>query len=445
MQIILANFSMKTWTGSELFVRDLALALQARGHSIVVFSPVLGALAHDLSMRCIACVSDLSMVAEAPDVIIGNSRDETVMCLAHFPQVPAISVCHDRTAFQGMPPKFQRIHQYVAVDENCAERLVFQHGIERSRVEMIFNGVDLQRFQPRAQLPSRPSRALYFSNYANDAAPGTQAIASACHAMGVTLELAGLTANKEERFAERRLPQYDLVFAKARCAMEALAVGCAVIVLNEVSGINGMAGMVTPANMEHWRRWNFGRRLMQIPTTVESVKRAIADYDKDNALQCQAWAREHLSLECTVNAFEALAQRVVRDHRELPRIDPEIEWREFTHHFTEHFLAPTDQQTASQLGEALAVNQDLQKAVMTQEQCNAALRDQSQALERQLNEQLHSMRSRLEDAHRRFSIVQEEARNASLHSTALESSLSWRLTRPLRWFGNLLGKPWNGT
>ena len=42
MNILLANFQMKSWTGSELFVRDLALALHARGHSIIVFAPVCG-------------------------------------------------------------------------------------------------------------------------------------------------------------------------------------------------------------------------------------------------------------------------------------------------------------------------------------------------------------------------------------------------------------------
>ncbi len=53
---------------------------------------------------------------------------------------------------------------------------------------------------------------------------------------------------------EENLHRYDLVFAKARCAMEAMAVGCSVVVLEA----QGMAGMVTSANVAEWRLWNFG-------------------------------------------------------------------------------------------------------------------------------------------------------------------------------------------
>ncbi len=55
---------------------------------------------------------------------------------------------------------------------------------------------------------------------------------------------------------ERILPRYDLVFAKGRCALEAMAAGCAVIVCDAV----GLGEMVTHGSVEEMRRWNFGAR-----------------------------------------------------------------------------------------------------------------------------------------------------------------------------------------
>lgn len=49
---------------------------------------------------------------------------------------------------------------------------------------------------------------------------------------------------------------YDLVFAKARCALEAMAVGCAVVLCD----VGGLGPLVTRAQVQHLRRWNFGRR-----------------------------------------------------------------------------------------------------------------------------------------------------------------------------------------
>src|SRR5919198_1801933 len=97
---------------------------------------------------------------------------------------------------------------------------------------------------------------------------------------------------------EELLPGYDLVFAKARAAIEAIAVGCAVVVVDE----HGLAGMATYADLPEWRRWNLGRRLLT-PHDVDAICSTIDRYDPDDAARCRDFARAHWSLEGMVDAL----------------------------------------------------------------------------------------------------------------------------------------------
>ena len=78
---------------------------------------------------------------------------------------------------------------------------------------------------------------------------------------------------------ENRLGDYDLVFASARMALEAAAMGCAVIVCDD----RGFAGMLSSRNLSSWRPMNFGVGILTLPETPENLHRAIAEYDAADA------------------------------------------------------------------------------------------------------------------------------------------------------------------
>ena len=92
------------------------------------------------------------------------------------------------------------------------------------RVALLPNFVDTARFLPRAPLPQRPRRALLFSNYANEESH-LPAVRAACVAAGLELDVAGAGVGNVIDEPERVLGSYDIVFAKAKAAIEAMAVG----------------------------------------------------------------------------------------------------------------------------------------------------------------------------------------------------------------------------
>ena len=137
-----------------------------------------------------------------------------------------------------------------------------------------FNAVDLDRFPLRAALPEHPARALIFSNNASDD-NYVPAIREACAGFGVALDVVGKNSDHPVDRPETILAGYDLVFGKARCALEALATGTAVIVCDA----GGLAALVSSDNLEKLRRKNFGRRSLEHPVTVDAVADQIRSTD----------------------------------------------------------------------------------------------------------------------------------------------------------------------
>ncbi len=308
VRVLITNLCLARRTGTELYVRDLAVTLCRRGHMPVVYSPQLGPLARELQESGIPVVDRLDQVAVRPDVVHGHHRLETMAALLHFPQVAGIFVCHDASAWHDAPPKFPRIRRYVAVDMACQERLVAQHGLPSDEVQLLQNAFDLHRFRPRRPLPVRPERALLVSNSVDYA--DLTAILRACRQQRVHLDVIGRRLAGTSASLDRLLPQYDLVFAKGRCAWEALASGAAVI----PSDKGGMGELVTLAQLDQMQALNFGRRLLLRRPTVANVAREIGRYDAEDAMRVSRQVRQSGSLDQLVDRLLHLYQAVVEEN-----------------------------------------------------------------------------------------------------------------------------------
>ncbi|MEP6733457.1 MAG: glycosyltransferase family 4 protein, partial [bacterium] len=164
LRVLITNHALASRTGTETYVRDLAAALLARGHTPIVYSPLLGELAREIRATTVAVTNDLSTIAEPPDIIHGHHSTVTLAALLAFPGVPAVGFCHSWVNWVEAPLRFPRVLRYVAVDQTCRDRLCLEHGIPPERVHVCLNSVDLGRFRAGPPRAERPRRALVFSN-----------------------------------------------------------------------------------------------------------------------------------------------------------------------------------------------------------------------------------------------------------------------------------------
>jgi hypothetical protein len=308
MRVLITNYALAHRTGSELYVRDVAVSLLRRGHTPIAYSTKLGTIASDLRRATIPVVEDLAAISVAPEIIHGQHHVETMSALLHFANVPAIYFCHGWLAWEEAPPRFPRILRYVAVDNTCRDRLIYEQGIPEQQVRVIRNFVDLNQFTTRGPLPSKPQRALIFGNEVAEGYIAT--VRRACHRAGMMLDVVGSSTGTATDEPASVLRKYDVVFAKARCALEAMTVGAAVI----VSDSPGMAEMVTTQNLDQLRLLNFGTRALQEVVTTEAVVRELARYDAADAAEVSRRLRASSGLEAAVDQIISLYEEVIDEY-----------------------------------------------------------------------------------------------------------------------------------
>ncbi len=314
MRVLLVTIRLALPGGSELYVCDVARALRARGHAPIVCSTHLGPVADGLRASGIPVVDDLSRVAEPPDVIHGQHHLATMAALARFPATPTVYFCHGFLPWEeAPPPAHPAIRRWVAVSDLTRERLVTEAGVQPDRIDTIPNFVDLSRFRPRGPLPARPRQALLLSN----SAPSdgwVDDLRRVCAERGIVLDQLGLTCGRPVLDPELRLPAYDLVFARGRSALEAMAVGAAVVLCD----VEGIGGLVDVAAFPALRRGNFGLQVLTPTHDPARLAHEIDRYDAAEATRVSAVVREQAGLEAAVDRIVDVYARAIADAAAAP-------------------------------------------------------------------------------------------------------------------------------
>lgn len=325
MRILITNFKLETWSGTELFVRDLALGLLEAGHRPIVYSPRLGKLADEIRKETVPVVDDLAQISAAPDVIHCQHLTESLTALLHFPNAPGLYFCHDWYFNEDRPPEFPRILRYVAVDDQCYDKLIWELGVPEQRTEVLCQFVDLQRFRPRPALPTKPRRAVILCNYTKENEYLTEA-QRACERSGLKLDIYGLGVGKPCERVEELLSEYDVVFAKGRAALEALATGAAVVVY----WWRRLGPLVKTHNLESLRKHGFGVRSMGPQLSPgefgKAIEQALADYDSEDTAHVTRLVRETSGRDAAITDLVRLYEEVVAENSVLSH-DREFEAR----------------------------------------------------------------------------------------------------------------------
>jgi len=438
MRVLITNNTFDAHAGSELYARDVALALLRRGHQPVAYSTHLGAVARELRDATVPVIDDLAQLTVAPDIIHAQHHLDAMTAMLRFPRVPAVYFCHGWVPWEEMPPKFPSIRTYVAVDDLCAERLQCESGIAPAQIRLIRNFVDLARVELRAEWPARPRRALVFSNNAREGGY-LGIVRKACALRGIEVDAIGIHSGRVETNPAALLRNYDIVFAKARSAIEAMASGAAVVVCDAA----GLAGMVTEHHYADWRDLNFGVRTLSRAITIETILAELDAYDATQAQRVTQRIREEADMERAVDAIVDTYAQAIAENRASP-VDAQSQ-----------LVAASDY-----LRSVAAVTKVRHAALRAREAAAAEMRhqhlraEQAQARESALSARLEEMNEvhradsaagddlRHENRQLREQIAQlgreidsaVEAKQAQqTRAEALLNSGSWRITAPLRW------------
>ncbi len=101
----------------------------------------------------------------------------------------------------------------------------------------------------------------------------------------------------------------DLVFASALSAMEAMAMGRAVIVCDG----RGVAGFCTPQRFNEWRAFNFGLFSFKWPPVVSQILHEIDLYDTNSANRVTQLLRSEGGLESQFDRLIALYDEILME------------------------------------------------------------------------------------------------------------------------------------
>jgi hypothetical protein len=315
MRILLTNNTLDARAGSELYVRDIAIELMRRGHRPVAYSTKLGAVAEELRAATVPVIDRLNDLAEPPDIIHGQHHYETFTALLRFPDAPAIYYCHGWLPWEEATLKHPNIVRYVAADHLCRERLIVEGGISPNRIEVVLNFFDQRLFPRRPPLPATPKRALVFSNYTTNHCLAV--VTKACARCGIDLDVLGLVNGNRSDQPGTLLAGYDIVFAKARSAIEAMAVGASVV----LCAPDKLGPMVNTKNFSSLRPWNFGIRTLVMPLDADLLAAELQKYNCEDAAQVSHLVRATCELQSAADHIVDIYQKVLAVDRSARSAD----------------------------------------------------------------------------------------------------------------------------
>jgi hypothetical protein len=295
----------------------VAVELLRRGHHPAAYSTLVGPVAEELRAATVPVINSLESLAVPPDIIHGHHHYDTLTAMMWFPHTPAVYFCHGWIPWEEAPLRFPRIHRYVAVDELCRERLIVEGGVAPQNIDMVLNFFDETRFPPRPPLPEVPRRAVAFDNLFAEHAD-LPVLREACGRLGLGLDTAGIGMGNPEANPGAMLGGYDIVFAKARAAIEAMAVGAAVVLCTPGS----LGPMVTSASFASLRPLNFGSRALSRPLTADLLCEELARYDSADAAAVSRMVRQHCELKPAVDQILRVYEKAIHAARASPAAAP---------------------------------------------------------------------------------------------------------------------------
>ena len=307
MRILMTNYQLTPWTGSDVYTYTVARELVRRGHEVVVCARHVDPVTMipwftEAGIRL--ALDPLQLTGETFHICHAHHNVMAQAVRVHCPDIPMIYVSHGVVPLIEQPPvEATNIARFIAVSEEVRARL--DHGCRR--VDVIRNPVDSDKFQPTSALNDKPKHAVVLSNQMP--AEKMAVIKKACARHGMTLEGVGGHNPVHQDDLSYILNAADIVFGLGRGVIETMMCGRVPIVYDYLGG----DGMVTPENIEDLAWYNFSGRRDKNQYTVTEMDMLLEAYRPEFGAQLRDKAVSMFDAAARVDELEQVYREVIKN------------------------------------------------------------------------------------------------------------------------------------
>jgi hypothetical protein len=203
----------------------------------MIYAPELGPFADHVRDRGIDVVDRLEELAAECDVVFAQDSIVAYDLAERYPDaLNVFRICGDVYDFQ-LPPQLDGVVDLVVVLSDRYERVARSCSVTTPLLRLSVP-IDVDRLVPVGGLRERPRHALMLGNYGDR----YELVREAWGRQGVEVERVGLIDGNETHDVASAVAYADIVVAKSRAALDAMACGRAAYIYD----IFGGDGWVTP-------------------------------------------------------------------------------------------------------------------------------------------------------------------------------------------------------
>ncbi|MCG6205017.1 hypothetical protein LPW26_10245 [Rhodopseudomonas sp. HC1] len=311
LRVALSNVALDGFTGSELWTVEAAQFLSSAGAAVIVYSPRIGRVAKLLSESGIFVTSSVEEVVDFCPSVLHVNHFEAVRPLVDrlVGHARIVNMIHGLLPRPGLPGN-ENVDRYCSVSIHAKAKVHILTNTPWPDIDILPNSFDERRFTSTGD-PARFGRALLYSSRTTP--QHREKLRSVLAGYGLELEHLGQGGTPTTE-PENLLPQFDVIFAVGRSAIEALASGAHVILWD--AGIAGPA--VTASNFWQCVTANFALaanvltwRYIENPDAPQWIGTQLSHGSEDARVATTRLTRNHLNLSRAGLRLLALYQRVL--------------------------------------------------------------------------------------------------------------------------------------
>jgi glycosyltransferase involved in cell wall biosynthesis len=251
MRVLLANYWLRHYAGSETFTYAIWEELKRRGHSVDVLTCQKGDVSDKMTGVVESAGADYDVAIYSHNLILPFVRGRAKK---------TISLLHSPT--ENLEKPTEGADEYVSISEEV-QKVNEERGF-KSRV--VWNGVNLDRFRP-IENGQKGKVVLCVGNSQNDR---KKLVREACQNLGFDYVGVGLDENSVWH-TEKFMQAADVVVTAGRGVYEAMACGKPVICY----GAYWADGIVTPENIVELMKCNCSGRNYSFKWDVGDIENAV--------------------------------------------------------------------------------------------------------------------------------------------------------------------------